>query len=255
MVSTVPDSPWLVVSKVDVAEAFGEMRTREWLALSLPVTLALLLAGLMAAHWQWRARRRERALKVALERNMRWLENGQKAAAIGYFAYEPEREEFLMSGMASQVFGLRPDGRMTRRQWLGTLRNGTPLSLLMVDVDHFKAYNDHYGHVAGDHTLQQVAQALATSVGREGALWRRRICRAAAQHRCTAGLGFGAAHDPRSARPAHRAPGSAGPPARHRQHRGGLRPPCTAHGVRGATHSAPERTGAAQCHRSGPNPV
>lgn len=284
MVSTVPDSPWLMVSKVDVAEAFGPMRTQEWLALSLPVSLVLLFAGFVAGHWQWRAWRRERALKNELEHNMRWLENGQKAAAIGYFAYDVSSQEFLMSGMASQIYGLPPNGRTTMRQWVDTLhpdereqvlathdqamaghtalrtqyrirrandkqvrwvqvwgefeaqadlnrvarmtgtvqditerkhseqqlahyraaleaqvrldplthvanrlaldeavtrewhralRSGAPLSLLMIDVDHFKAYNDHYGHVAGDHCLQQVAQALSNAVGREGELVAR----------------------------------------------------------------------------------
>lgn len=284
MISTVPDSPWIVLSKVDVAEAFGEMRTREWLALSLPISLVLLLAGAAAAHWQWRARRREQKLKLELQRHMRWLESGQKAAAIGYFAYEVGREEFLMSDMANQIYGLPPSGRMPLRQWIATLhpdereqilavharaiqqhtplqiqyricrandgqvrwvqvwgdhetnsdpnhaarmtgtvqditerkyseqqlahyrtaleaqvrldpltqvanrraldeavtrewhralRSGAPLSLLMVDVDHFKAYNDHYGHVAGDRSLQQVAQALSNAVGREGELVAR----------------------------------------------------------------------------------
>ena len=37
------------------------------------------------------------------------------------------------------------------------LRGGAPLALLMIDVDHFKAYNDHYGHVQGDQCLRQVA--------------------------------------------------------------------------------------------------
>jgi len=39
-------------------------------------------------------------------------------------------------------------------------RYGAGLSLIMGDVDHFKAYNDRYGHIAGDHCLQQVAQVL-----------------------------------------------------------------------------------------------
>lgn len=47
-----------------------------------------------------------------------------------------------------------------QREWLRTLRSGRPLSLLMVDVDHFKAYNDHYGHLGGDRCLREVAKAL-----------------------------------------------------------------------------------------------
>jgi len=43
----------------------------------------------------------------------------------------------------------------------------------MIDVDHFKAYNDHYGHVQGDQCLRQVAQALSASVGREGEMVAR----------------------------------------------------------------------------------
>jgi len=284
MVSAVPDSPWLLVSKMDVAEAFTDVRMREWLALSLPISLALLGAGLLAVYWQRQAWRRERALKIELERNMRWLESAQQAASVGYFAYDVAREEFFMSGMASKIYGLPPDGRMSLRQWMGLLppderegilavhrqamaqrtplrtqyriqrtgdrqvrwvevwgeyegafeqghvsrmtgtvqditerkasedrlasyrraleaqvrldplthvanrlaldeavarewnramRGGIPLSLLMIDVDHFKAYNDHFGHVAGDQCLQQVAQALMNSAGREGELVAR----------------------------------------------------------------------------------
>ncbi len=43
-----------------------------------------------------------------------------------------------------------------------------PLALLMVDVDHFKLYNDHYGHQQGDECLRAVATVLATAMKRPG---------------------------------------------------------------------------------------
>ena len=49
-------------------------------------------------------------------------------------------------------------------------RSGRPLGLIMLDVDHFKAYNDVYGHPAGDACIRQVSQAVLASVGRAGDL-------------------------------------------------------------------------------------
>ena len=45
-------------------------------------------------------------------------------------------------------------------------RTGSPLSLLILDVDHFKAYNDTYGHVAGDECLKRIAKIFQTQLNR-----------------------------------------------------------------------------------------
>lgn len=59
------------------------------------------------------------------------------------------------------------------RAWHHATRHGEPVSLVMIDIDHFKAYNDLYGHGGGDRCLQQVATAIAAGVRHEGALVAR----------------------------------------------------------------------------------
>lgn len=46
-------------------------------------------------------------------------------------------------------------------EWSRAIREGNPITLLIVDVDYFKFYNDHYGHIAGDECLKKVAKAIA----------------------------------------------------------------------------------------------
>ncbi len=49
------------------------------------------------------------------------------------------------------------------REWRRCQRNNSPLSAIMIDIDHFKDYNDHYGHIVGDQCLREVAKALQQS--------------------------------------------------------------------------------------------
>ncbi|SDC96939.1 diguanylate cyclase (GGDEF) domain-containing protein [Paraburkholderia lycopersici] len=57
---------------------------------------------------------------------------------------------------------------VTASEWRRGKRNGQPLSLLFIDIDNFKAYNDYYGHQAGDETLKAVATCILASVTRPG---------------------------------------------------------------------------------------
>lgn len=53
-----------------------------------------------------------------------------------------------------------------RAEWRSCLRNRKALSLLMIDVDQFKSYNDHYGHLQGDECLKAIAKTLSQNVER-----------------------------------------------------------------------------------------
>ena len=53
-------------------------------------------------------------------------------------------------------------------EWRRACRNGKPISLMFMDVDHFKPFNDTYGHLAGDECLRKVGRAVKASLCRSG---------------------------------------------------------------------------------------
>lgn len=53
-------------------------------------------------------------------------------------------------------------------EWRRKQRTGSPLTLLMLDIDYFKAYNDQRGHLAGDDVLRQIAEIMRDCLQREG---------------------------------------------------------------------------------------
>lgn len=74
-----------------------------------------------------------------------------------------------LTGLANR----RRFDEVLRQEWLRACRERTPLSLIMLDVDYFKKYNDHYGHHQGDLCLAAVARSLASIVHRPADLVAR----------------------------------------------------------------------------------
>jgi len=63
--------------------------------------------------------------------------------------------------------------QVLRQEWARAQRNRKPLAVLMVDVDHFKAFNQRHGHAGGDHALREVAKTIEASIRRPADLAAR----------------------------------------------------------------------------------
>jgi diguanylate cyclase (GGDEF)-like protein len=81
-------------------------------------------------------------------RRTAWLE-GQRLA-----------ETAMQDGLTGIHNRRRFDGHL-QRAWAQSIRDRKPVALLFADIDYFKAYNDRYGHQAGDEAMKSVAGALA----------------------------------------------------------------------------------------------
>ena len=80
--------------------------------------------------------------------------------------YRRELECLCKIDALTGIFNRRSFEGYLCHEWRRSLRYMTPLSIIMADIDFFKSYNDHYGHVMGDECIKKVAASL------EGALKR-----------------------------------------------------------------------------------
>lgn len=74
---------------------------------------------------------------------------------------QKELEELSFKDALTGVYNRRMFDSVMEVEWANAKRNHQPLSLLMLDIDYFKQYNDHYGHIHGDECLKRVAKALS----------------------------------------------------------------------------------------------
>lgn len=84
-----------------------------------------------------------------------------------------ELEQLATLDGLTQIANRRTFNRVLEQEWERMQRDQKSLSLLLIDVDYFKRYNDHYGHQAGDHCLCHVAQVLKQSAQRPADLVAR----------------------------------------------------------------------------------
>lgn len=82
------------------------------------------------------------------------------------------REQANLDGLTG-IFNRRSFDQRLDEECRRHRRYGAPMALAMIDVDHFKLFNDHYGHQEGDNCLRQVAAAIKANARRPGEMAAR----------------------------------------------------------------------------------
>ncbi|AFY82970.1 GGDEF domain-containing response regulator [Oscillatoria acuminata] len=100
------------------------------------------------------------------------IENRKKAEVALKKANKKLQKLACIDGL-TQVSNRRKFDDYLKQEWDRLERQQHPLSLILCDIDYFKAYNDTYGHPAGDECLKQVAQAICQAVKRPADLVAR----------------------------------------------------------------------------------
>lgn len=121
------------------------------------VVLLLVVSGTMYVLRVRRARAREQELLRLVQERTEQLEEANRRL-----------EEMSFLDAITDVANRRQFEQILDLEWRRAVRSGAPLSLILADIDHFKQFNDSYGHQAGDRCLRDVATLLDSIVQRAG---------------------------------------------------------------------------------------
>ena len=135
---------------------------QDWLPIVAAVIGALAAFGVWAYVSRQRLYARATELERALETRTTELESAriqlQRLSTEDPLTAVANHEQFL---------------EFLEREWRRARRDGVPLTLVFIDIDHFRAYNREFGRKAGDDVLKNVGRSLAGVVGRPGDLVAR----------------------------------------------------------------------------------
>ncbi|WPN46349.1 MULTISPECIES: diguanylate cyclase [unclassified Pseudomonas] len=144
--SRVGNLPLTVIVALSIDEVFATWQRTAWV---ISGATGVLCIGLLWLSW-------------LLCRELRLRHNAEQELAQ-LAATDP------LTGVANR----RTLDHALRHEWFRAQRSGRPLSLLMIDADHFKAFNDRHGHQAGDEVLRTLAEVIRAHVHRPADLVAR----------------------------------------------------------------------------------
>ena len=132
----------------------------------LPIVAALIGALATFGVWAYISRQRLALRAAELERTLEARTTELESARIQLQRLSTEDP---LTAVANHEQFLE----FLEREWRRARRDGLPLTLIFIDVDHFRAYNREFGRKAGDEVLKQVGRELTGLVGRPGDLVAR----------------------------------------------------------------------------------
>jgi len=137
-------------------ERYMAQRHQKVMLLSASVAAALLALFFYLALLRYR-----RVTNLLTERNI-YIQQQRQALQEAYQKLETLSQTDSLTGLSNR----RRFDQMLTYEYARYRRTGSPLSLLIIDVDHFKSVNDHYGHATGDGYLHAIARILERNVAR-----------------------------------------------------------------------------------------
>ncbi|RMF16781.1 MAG: GGDEF domain-containing protein [Gammaproteobacteria bacterium] len=128
--------------------AFMQLPTHQFVELAFVNSFVVVISLLVSYRYEYETRRN--FLQQLL------LKHEQSALQ----AAEKHLMEQALLDPLTQLANRRAFNQFMDREWRRARRDGLPFTLIMIDVDNFKAYNDHYGHQAGDACLTELARCF-----------------------------------------------------------------------------------------------
>ncbi|MDO6765492.1 diguanylate cyclase [Agarivorans sp. 1_MG-2023] len=151
-----------LTTEIDKAEAFEVYgRTRNIVVLGIVSSVSVAISLFFLLYFSQRnAKLNLRQAQLVLEDRVRErtsdLEASQQELRTAYRELEKQSITDSLTGIPNR----RCADEFLEQEWRRAQRGGYPITIMLIDIDHFKQFNDHYGHPAGDVCLEQVAKAL-----------------------------------------------------------------------------------------------